>query len=108
MRILCLTSRLPYPPNRGDRSRVYHFIKHLSREHELSLVSFVAHESEREYLAPLQSYCREVHTVVMSQRRSTLNVLFNLWRREPLQTLYYRKPIRRNLRSSLSDGSLRS
>ena len=32
MRILCLTPRLPYPPNRGDRLRAFHFIEHLSRE----------------------------------------------------------------------------
>lgn len=97
MRILFLTSRLPYPPNRGDRSRVFNFIKHLSRAHQLSLVSFIAQESEREHLAPLRSYCRGVRVVTMSQRRSALSVLFNLWRREPLQALYYRSGAMRRL-----------
>ncbi len=46
MRILCLTSRLPYPPNRGDRLRAFHFIEHLSQEHDLSLVSFIADEAK--------------------------------------------------------------
>ena len=58
MRILVLTSRLPYPPNRGDRLRAYHFIEHLSREHELCLVSFIAGESERQHVEPLRSHCR--------------------------------------------------
>lgn len=97
MKILFLTSRLPYPPNRGDRSRVFNFIKHLSREHDLSLASFIAHESERQALEPLGAFCRDVRVVAMSQRRSALSVLFNLWRREPLQALYYRSGAMRRL-----------
>jgi sugar transferase (PEP-CTERM/EpsH1 system associated) len=89
MRILCLTSRLPYPPNRGDRSRVFHFIKHLSSEHELSLVSFIAGDAESEHLRVLRAYCQDVHVLKMSSRRSALSVASNLWRREPLQALYY-------------------
>ena len=74
MRILCLTSRLPYPPNRGNRLRAFRFVEHLSREHELTLVSFIANESEREHVAPLRAYCREVRVVPMSPARSALSV----------------------------------
>lgn len=90
MRILCLTSRLPYPPNRGDRLRAYHFIEHLSREHELSLVSFIASESEREHVEPLRSFCEDVQVLSMSPYRSAAATIGNLWRKEPLQALYYR------------------
>ena len=90
MRILCLTSRLPYPPNRGDRLRAFHFIEHLSQEHDLTLVSFIADEGQREHLAPLQAYCRDVRVLPMSPRRSAISTALNIWRREPLQALYYR------------------
>ncbi|NBD35752.1 MAG: sugar transferase, partial [Chloroflexi bacterium] len=70
MHILCLTSRLPYPPNRGDRLRAFHFIEHLARKHDLTLVSFITDETEREHVAPLQTYCRDVHVLRMSARRS--------------------------------------
>ena len=101
MRILCLTSRLPYPPNRGDRLRAFHFLEHLSCQHELTLASFIADESERECVAPLQTFCREVHIVPMSPRRSALSVGINIWRREPLQVLYYRLPAMRDLLAEL-------
>jgi len=97
MRILILTSRLPYPPDRGDRSRVYNFMKHLSRAHELSLASFIAKESEQEHLASLQSFCQDMRVVIISPLRSTLSVLCNLWRRAPLQVLYYRSAAMRRL-----------
>jgi sugar transferase (PEP-CTERM/EpsH1 system associated) len=57
----------------------------------------MAQESEREHLAPLQALCRDVHVLKMSQFRSAWNVLFNLWRREPLQALYYRSGAMRRL-----------
>jgi sugar transferase (PEP-CTERM/EpsH1 system associated) len=90
MRILCLTSRLPYPPNRGDRLRAFHFIEHLSREHELTLISFISNESQREHAASLRPYCEDVQVVLMKRYQSIATVAGNLWRRQPLQALYYR------------------
>jgi sugar transferase (PEP-CTERM/EpsH1 system associated) len=97
MRILCLASRLPYPPDRGDRLRAFNFIKQLSHEHELSLVSFVADASEYEHQQALLTYCREVRVLLMHRYRSAMSVLLNLWRRDPLQTLYYRSGAMRRL-----------
>ena len=45
MRILALTHRLPYAPNRGDRLRAYHILKHLNRRAAVNLISF-AHDDE--------------------------------------------------------------
>lgn len=39
MKILFLTHRFPYPPDRGDRIRSFNFIKHLSARHEIHLMS---------------------------------------------------------------------
>ena len=38
-RLLMLTHRLPYPPDRGDRIRTYHMLRVLSRSFEVSLAS---------------------------------------------------------------------
>ena len=97
MRILCLTSRLPYPPNRGDRLRAFHFIEHLSQEHDLSLISFIADEAERAHLPSLRAYCRDVQVLPMSTGRSALSTALNIWRPEPLQALYYRLGAMRRL-----------
>jgi sugar transferase (PEP-CTERM/EpsH1 system associated) len=93
MRILFLTARLPYPPDRGDRLRAFNFIKHLSLEHDLSLVSFISQDYEREHLAVLRNYCQDVRVVMMSRYRSATTVVGNLWRPDPLQVLYYRSPV---------------
>lgn len=90
MRILFLTSRLPYPPNRGDRLRAYHFLKELSTEHQITLLSFIAGASELEHVDALRPYCRDVRVLLRKPHRSATSVLLGLWRREPLQALYYR------------------
>lgn len=92
MRILCLTSRLPYPPDRGDRLRAYHFIRELSKEHDLSLLSFIADDRERQHVEPLRAHCRDVQVVRLPAWRSALAVAAHAWRPEPLQALYYRSP----------------
>jgi sugar transferase (PEP-CTERM/EpsH1 system associated) len=96
MRILCLTARLPYPPNRGDRLRAFHFIRKLSERHRLTLVSFVADAEEEKYRSELAAYCEAIHLVRQSRARSALTVLGQSWRPLPLQVAYYHsRPMRR-------------
>jgi len=47
MRILVLTHRLPYAPNRGDRLRLFHILKHLRPRAAIELVSLV-HDRDEE------------------------------------------------------------
>jgi sugar transferase (PEP-CTERM/EpsH1 system associated) len=105
MRILCLTARLPYPPNRGDRLRAYNYIRELSRQHELTLVSFIAHESEQAHAEELRRFCRDVRVVTKGRFASSFSAFVNLWRRQPLQALYYRSAeMNRLVESVLREG----
>ena len=45
MKVLFLTHRLPYAPNRGDRIRSYHTLRLLNRHHEVDLVS-LTHDAD--------------------------------------------------------------
>ena len=47
MRVLLLTHRLPYAPNRGDRIRAFHLLRVLAARHDVHLVSYV-HDAEEE------------------------------------------------------------
>ncbi|WP_084253245.1 TIGR03087 family PEP-CTERM/XrtA system glycosyltransferase [Sphingomonas pituitosa] len=38
--ILFLAHRIPYPPDRGDKIRAYHLLRHLARSHRVHLVAF--------------------------------------------------------------------
>lgn len=104
MRILFLTARLPYPPTRGDRLRAYNFLRELSREHEITLLSFIGHEAETAHVAQLQPYCRNVHLIHRTQWQSAATTAISAWRRLPLQTLYYRSAVMRSAVNELLAG----
>ena len=54
MRVLFLTHRLPFAPNRGDRIRAYHIARHLARHHEIDLLSLMHDEEEESRAADLR------------------------------------------------------
>ena len=61
MKILVLTSRFPYPLEKGDKLRIYHQIKGLSKEHEIVLVSLNDTDVSEAHLAQLRPYCTSIH-----------------------------------------------
>jgi glycosyltransferase involved in cell wall biosynthesis len=60
---------LPYPPDSGPKVKTWNVLKYLSKQHDVTLVSFVRGDKSTE-VAHLEQYCRAVHTVPI--RRSTL------------------------------------
>lgn len=97
MKILFLTSRVPYPPLGGDRLRAFHFIKALSQQHRVTLLSFAAGPDEMVNLHSLVKYVERFETVMLDPRRSYLNCLAGLFSRKPLQVHYYRSDEMRSL-----------
>ncbi len=99
MRILFLTSRLPFPPDRGDRVRTFGFLRGLGTEHEITLLSFIATDEQRAHVEEVAQYCTAVHTILLPPGRSTAAVTMNAWLRRsmPLQVLYYQSRQMRQL-----------
>lgn len=89
-RILVLTSRNPYPVIGGDRLRIHRLARELSRQHDLTLVTFC--ESARETVAPLpeDGVFKEVHRVVLPRWQSWVNSAAGLRGTDPLQVAHYR------------------
>jgi polysaccharide biosynthesis protein PslH len=89
MRILFVTSRLPYPPDRGDRLRVYNFLKQISTQHQITLISFVESATETASAEALNPFCTRVITVPLTPFRSFSNILLGLLNTLPLQVKFY-------------------
>lgn len=69
MRILALTHRLPYAPNRGDRIRSYHLIRHLRQQHDVELVSLAHDEEEASHAGELEQMGIRTHVARVSRVR---------------------------------------
>lgn len=60
LKILMLVPFLPNIQTSGGQTRWYNIIKHLSKEHEITLFSLKKDESEKKFIPELKKYCKEV------------------------------------------------
>jgi len=70
MRVLFLTHRLPYAPNRGDRIRAFHIVKSLAARDELELVSLVHDRDELAQVPRLEEMGVRVTAVPVTRLRN--------------------------------------
>src|SRR5947209_1182895 len=89
VRILFVT---PYVPSR-IRVRPFNLIKKLSTTHEISLVSLLVEEYEREMVKDVEQYCVSVDLVPLSKWQAYTNCLLALPTLTPLRVAYYRSPL---------------
>lgn len=89
-KLLVLTPRFPYPVIGGDKLRIYHLCRVLSRHYSLTLLSMCDTNEEMHAALPNDGVFDRVERVFLSRRRSYLNTLLALPTRTPLQVAYYR------------------
>ncbi len=59
-RLLMLTHRLPYPPDRGDRIRSYHLLRTLSQHATIDLACVSEEQPNPPHIEHLRTLCRQV------------------------------------------------
>jgi len=89
MKILFLTARFPFPPDRGDRRRANNMIKQLSHHHSIHLLSFIENKNELYYIEEAKQFCENVEIIHLSSLRSKINCGLNFFSKKPLQVSYY-------------------
>lgn len=89
--LLYLVHRIPYPPNKGDKIRSYHLLKHLTRNFKVHLGAFVDDTEDWKYAQPLTDMVSgEVKLLPLNSVRATLRSSYGLLSGEPLTAPYYR------------------
>lgn len=89
LKLLFLANRVPYPPYRGDKLKIYNLAKRLCSRHELHLLTFAQSEDDLTYTAELEKLFKKVHIVYLPKWRSILNCATGLFSDVPLQLLYF-------------------
>ncbi len=88
--VLLLVHRIPYPPNKGDKIRSYHLLRHLAREHRVFLGAFVDDPFDLQYEKAVAPLCAGHCLVPMQPRMRKLASLRALLTGEALSLPYYR------------------
>ncbi len=88
--LLYLVHRMPYPPDKGDKVRSYHLLRHLAARHRVFLGTFVDDPADLQHLSVLRTLCAGLHVVPMNPRTARLKSLAGLATGEALSVRAYR------------------
>ena len=89
MKLFVLLSRVPYPLEKGDKLRAYNQLRVLSKRYEIYLFALNDAALDKNALATLHSFCREVHIFQLSKLSIAWNLLRFFFSRKPLQCGYF-------------------
>lgn len=103
MRVLLLCHRFPYPPSSGSKIRSYHILRHLSREHEVTLAAPCRSAEEEEEGRGLEGQCARILAARIHPVAAQLRMLGSLLTNTPASMGYFRSPaLVRRVREELS------
>ena len=90
MKILVLLSRFPYPLEKGDKLRVFHQIKELSKKHEIYLCALSDEPIPNKNYEVLKKYCVEIEVIRLYKIKILFNLITNLlFTKKSLQVSYF-------------------
>jgi len=89
VRIVFVTSRFPYPVEKGDKLRAFHQIRMLSVHHEIHLVSISHHTIAPEHLNAMAPYCKTIKVFQIHNWLLPLQLVLGWIEGLPLQVSYF-------------------
>jgi len=89
MKILFICHRFPFPPQRGGKIRPFNIIKHLSKEHMVTVASPVRSKKEADVGVGLRDYCSSYVMNIITKPMAAVNVLKNLATNQPSSMGYF-------------------
>lgn len=88
--LLFLAHRIPYPPNKGDKIRSWHVLRHLSQRFHVHLGCLYDDPADRQHIDCLRQLCASVGAVPLNGRLARVASLRGLLSGEALTFPYFR------------------
>jgi sugar transferase (PEP-CTERM/EpsH1 system associated) len=103
--LLFLAHRIPYPPNKGDKIRAWHLLKHLAQTHRVHLGAFIDDPVDWQYIDKVRAVCASTYLVGIEPRWGKVRALTGLLTGDPLTLPFYRHAgMQKWVDSRLADG----
>lgn len=87
--LLFLAHRIPYPPNKGDKMRSWHMVKHLAQNWRIHLGAFVDDPTDWQHRPVLEKICADICLRPLDARTGKLRALSGLLTGKALTLPYY-------------------
>jgi glycosyltransferase involved in cell wall biosynthesis len=96
--ILILSSRFPFPLEKGDKLRIYHQIKELSVNNDVVLISLTRKDIKPEWRNELDQFCKMIYIFKLNSILVIWNTFKALFSAKPFQVGYfYQKKIHKEV-----------
>ncbi|HEX8011822.1 MAG TPA: TIGR03087 family PEP-CTERM/XrtA system glycosyltransferase [Casimicrobiaceae bacterium] len=92
MKILYVCHRFPFPPKRGGKIRPFNMIRHLSRDHEVTVASIVRSDEEAAEGAGLAQHCARYEMARVYDPLQALRMVARLPTPAPSSLAYFYSP----------------
>lgn len=107
LRIAVLSSRFPFPLERGDKLRLYYQLKGLSVRHELHLYTLADGDVREEDIEQLRKICCDITIVKSSFWQKAVGFILSLFYSWPFQTgLSYSRSLHRKFVEDLNNKGI--
>ncbi|MEO6694445.1 MAG: glycosyltransferase [Ignavibacteria bacterium] len=104
MKIVLLTSRFPYPLEKGDKLRIYNQIKNLSANNEITLISINKGDVKKSDIEQLEPFCKNIYLFKLSNLDIGLNLTKALFNGLPFQVgIFFKKGYRDKIHKIIKD-----
>ena len=90
MNILIITPRVPYPPYRGDKLKIFNISKQLLKDNSVTILTFLRKREQIKEIEELKKHNFNVLTVKISLFESCLNVIKAIFTNLPFQVAWYK------------------
>ena len=106
--ILFLVHRIPFPPNKGDKIRSYHLLRHLAARYRVHLGTFIDNPADADYRRALDKLCASHCVLPLHPRSARLRSVTGFLTGEPLTLPYYRNAaLHRWVMSTIAENNVR-
>lgn len=97
---MIITPRIPYPPYRGDKLKIYNISKILVKKNNVHIITFYRNESDKELIKPLEDLGIRVSLVKLTLIESIFNAFLAIFQVVPFQVAWYKS---KKMKKSIND-----
>jgi sugar transferase (PEP-CTERM/EpsH1 system associated) len=95
-KILFISQRIPYPPNKGCKIRSFHEVKFFAQNYKIDLITFIDDKNDYQYTGRLKQLCDNLYTFPLNKWISLFKgILFLLIGKSASEGYYFSFKVKR-------------
>ena len=88
-KIVVMSTRFPFPIEKGDKLRTYYLLKSLHKTHDIYLISLCEETITEIQLNEIQAFTKEIHLFSLSKIGKYFRLILGIFNSKPLQINYF-------------------